>query len=154
PASLARTEQAMAKAMMRFLMGTATILLLVGGVSMPMLAPAEREPLDSPEEREDRETRMQLLMDLGTERMHAVDEMLAGKATLRETADRFRGLARRDPLDAAELLRLCHPADISENELFYRQVIYYSSARIRALNLNDDMVGDLEAELECLGATD
>jgi hypothetical protein len=144
----------MAKAMIRFLVATSAILLVLGGFAMPMLTPSVEDPVDSPADREDREARMRLLMDLGTRRMQAVDDLLAGKATLQETARCFRDLAEKDPLDAAELLRLCHPAGVPQNELFYRQVIYYASARIHAQDLDTDIIADLEAELECLNVMD
>jgi hypothetical protein len=91
-------------------------------------------------------------MELGAERIQAVDDLLAGKKTLKQTASRFRDLAFEDPLDVAELLRLCHPSDCPENELFYRQVIYYTSTRVRSRDLNEAMIHQLEAELEGLRA--
>lgn len=138
------------KAMLRFLLGTLTTLLAITTFALPDLTPPEC--LDTPGERENREQRLRGMMEVGAERIGAVDELLSGKRTLRQTALRFRDLALEDPLDVMELLRLCHPADCDESELFYRQVLYYTSTRIRSLELSERRIQALEAEFESLRA--
>lgn len=144
----------MMKAMTRLLLGmTATLMVLVT-FALPTLVPPTLDPVDSPSERLDREQRLQLMMELGAERIQAVDDLLAGKKTFKQTASRFRDLAIDDPLDVAELLRLCHPTDCPENELFYRQVLYYTSTRVRSRDISEKVIDDLEVELDRLRATE
>lgn len=142
----------MVKAMMRVLLATTATLLVVSTFALPSLVPPNLDPMDSPSERIDREHRLQLMMEIGAERIQAVDDLLAGKKSLQQTAIRFRDLALDDPLDVAELLRLCHPADCPDNELFFRQVLYYTSTRVRSRDMSDRIIDELEAELDCLRA--
>lgn len=144
----------MMKLMMRLLLGTSATFLILSSLALPDLMEPTIEPTDSGAERSEREQRLRLMMELGAERIQAVDDLLAGKKDLKQTALRFRDLAVNDPLDVAELLRLCHPANCDENELFYRQVIYYTCTRVRARALSDSIIEKLEAELEFLRATD
>jgi hypothetical protein len=142
----------MMKLMMRVLLATSATFLILGSLALPDLV----QPLqsgDSAAERSDRAKRLRLMMALGAERIHAVDELLDGKKNLKQTATRFRDLAFEDPLDVTELLRLCHPAECDDNELFYRQVIYYTNTRVRCRHLSNSIVEKLEVELDSLRAS-
>jgi hypothetical protein len=142
----------MMKLMTRVLLATSATFLVLSSLALPDLVQPTMQPADSAAERSDREQRLRVMLELGAERIHAVDDLLAGKKDLKQTATRFRDLAFEDPLDVAELLRLCHPANCEENELFYRQVIYYTSTRVRSRDLSESIVKKLEAELASLRA--
>jgi hypothetical protein len=80
-------------------------------------------------------------------RSEAVDEMLAGRLTFAETAERFRQLTAEDPSDCMRWLRMIYP-DCSDDELYYRHVILYAETRLRQHHRDSAYLDELKNQLK------
>lgn len=80
-------------------------------------------------------------------RHEAVEELLAGRLTFTDTAERFRQLAANDPCDCLRWLRIYCP-DCSDDELYYQHVILYTKVRLRQLYRDLSFADELRNQLE------
>jgi hypothetical protein len=80
-------------------------------------------------------------------RKQAVDELLAGKATLPETAHRFRALTLTDPIDITRALEQLYPS-YSEDELHYMHVLMYVEAACKMRADGNERLNSLREEFE------
>jgi hypothetical protein len=86
-------------------------------------------------------------MAIMTQRAEAVEDLLAGRRTFAETANRFKQLTGEDPTDSMRWLKMIYP-DCCDEELYYRHVILYTETQLRQrcgdMSFSDELRQQLE----------
>jgi hypothetical protein len=80
-------------------------------------------------------------------RSDAVEELLAGRLSFPETAERFRQLVANDPSDPLRWMRMFYPG-CSDGELYYRHVILYTETRLQQLCQDMSFADGLRNQVE------
>jgi hypothetical protein len=80
-------------------------------------------------------------------RLEAVEELLAGRRSLSETAARFRELTEESPFDTLQGLRISHPG-YSDDELHYVHVLAFVEAHCGPLHVSEEKLKSLRDEFE------
>jgi hypothetical protein len=128
-----------------------TCLLVLGGMTvLSMQALLDQStsspPIESAAEREERERQVEGLARDWQARFNAVELLVEGRATLRETAQRFRALAHGRSDDLLHYLSVYHPGR-SVDELHYLHVLNYVEAACRQRG-RPELAGDFRDEFE------
>jgi hypothetical protein len=93
--------------------------------------------------------RSRIFAELSAKRFAAVEELLDGKRSFRQTAEMFRGLSAEDPFDIRASLRiLCQTG--SDDTLFYWQVMNYVRARSLRERIDETALRKIEGEFRKL----
>jgi hypothetical protein len=129
------------------------ILYAVVGIAVVLLAAMAISLLGTLDPRcdhrtdEERRQDLRALAQSACERTEWVDELVAGRRSLFETAARFRELSAESPVDLLPYLRIFHP-DRSDEELHYLHVLMYVEANCRRNGTDNSIVDVFRQEFE------
>lgn len=93
-----------------------------------------------------------VMAQISERRFQAIDALLGGRSSLKQTAATFRALSLECPYDPLPYLRILHP-DYSDHELHYLHVIAYTRTVCRQRRMSEVVPERLREEFESLQRT-